>query len=262
MAALAATAAAPLFSRRAMRRALARARLLLPPSERQALAGADALRAVEQATIAFRAESGRQFAESMRLEREIADLERALYGRRAESEKLAADGRRLQATLGATRIALDDAFAERDGAVAKRSEAEAVRDRARIAVGAARVEYLEGRVEALTEATKAARGETAEIAAASRAADAQLRESIGRIGREAVRLFAAHRPSDWRSARLRIESQPMRATSRPRPPARRPASSTMAGAGARGGRARRSHDCAAAFKIAGEQPAFVKPGME
>ena len=200
MAALAATAAAPLFSRRAMRRALARARLLLPPSERQALAGADALRAVEQATIAFRAESGRQFAESMRLEREIADLERALYGRRAESEKLAADGRRLQATLGATRIALDDAFAERDGAVAKRSEAEAVRDRARIAVGAARVEYLEGRVEALTEATKAARGETAEIAAASRAADAQLRESIGRIGREAVRLFAAHRPSDWRSA--------------------------------------------------------------
>ena len=210
-AALAAMAVAPLLSRRAMRLASARARLLSPLSERQALADLDALRAghaveqarlerklarAQEATIALRADAGRHFAEATGMRREIADLESALYDQRAESEKLAADGRHLRATFAAMQIAVDDAFAERDGAVAKRSaaearvaglEAEAGRDRARIAVGAARVEYLEGRVEELTEATKAARRETAEVAAALEAERARVAATDGLLGAAAAK---------------------------------------------------------------------------
>jgi hypothetical protein len=181
-AALAAVAAAPLVSRRAMRLAMARARLRAPATEKQAIADMDGLRgqhAVEQARVerrlmlaeeastGLRAAVGRQSAEIFRLRGKLADREGELDDQRAEFEKLASHGRDLEATLGATLTALDDAFVQRDRASAAQEaaearltemEADAGRDRARIAVLAARAQYLEGFVEERTEATKAARG--------------------------------------------------------------------------------------------------------
>jgi hypothetical protein len=188
-AALAATAAAPLLSRRAMRLAVARARLRAPVTEKQAIADADALRAqhaVERARIerklaraeeqsaGLRVAVGRQAGEIIRLKSDVAGLDSELYDRRAEGEKLASQGRELRATVGATQMALDDAFVQRDrasaaqdaaGARASELEAEASRARARIAIVTARAEYLEGRGDDLIRAAKAARGQADRTAA-------------------------------------------------------------------------------------------------
>jgi chromosome segregation ATPase len=187
-AALAAIAAAPLVSRRAMRLAMARARLRAPVTEKQAIADMDALRAqhaVEQARIerrlslteevatGLRAALGRQSAELLRLGARLAERDDELHDMRAEAEKLISHSRDLEAAVGATQIALHDAFLQRDRASAARDaaearlpelEADASRDRARIAVLAARAEFLEGRMKEMAKemaATRAAQGATA-----------------------------------------------------------------------------------------------------
>jgi chromosome segregation ATPase len=188
-AALAAVAAAPLVSRRAMRLAVARARLRAPVSEKQAIADADALRAqhavdhariqrkltlAEEASAGLRVSVGRQAAEIIRLRSEIAGLNIEVYDLRAEGERLAAHERELKATIGASRIAVHDAFIQRDRASAALSEAhahaseldaETSRLRARLAVSTARAEYLEGRVDSLMEATRGALGKAEQTAA-------------------------------------------------------------------------------------------------
>jgi chromosome segregation ATPase len=201
-AALAATAAVPLVSRRAMRLAEARARLRAPVNEKQAIADADALRAqhavertrierkltlAEEVSIGLRVAVGRRAAEIIQLRSDVAALDCELYDRRAEGERLASRGRDLEATIGAIHIALHDASVQRDRASASQAaaearatelEAESSRDRVRIAVASARAEYLEGRVEELMEATKA-RGKAAAALDAERSRAAALEERLG-----------------------------------------------------------------------------------
>ena len=188
-AALAAIAAAPLVSRRAMRLAVARARLRAPVTEKQAIADADALRAqhaveharierkltlAEETSAGLRVWVGRQAAELIRLKSEIVDLNLELFDLRAEGERLAAHERDLKATIDATQIAVHDAIVQRDRAAAAGSaaeahaselDAEASRLRARIAVSTARSEYLEGHVEELMEATREARSKAKQAVA-------------------------------------------------------------------------------------------------
>jgi len=204
-AALAAIAAAPLVSRRAMRLAVARARLRAPVTEKQAIADMDALRAqqaVEQARVerrlslaeevatGLRAALGRQSAEILRLGTKLVERDDELYDRRVEAEKLRSHGRDLEATIGATQIALHDAFLQRDRASAARNaaearlaelEADASRDRARIAVLAARAEYLEGRMEEIAGATRAAQGRAATANAALETERARIAVLEGRV---------------------------------------------------------------------------------
>jgi chromosome segregation ATPase len=208
-AALAAVAAAPLVSRRAMRLAMARARLRAPVTEKQAIADMDALRgqhAVEQARVerrltlaeeistGLRTAVGRQSSEILRLRANLADREGELWDQRAESEKLASHGRDLEATVGATLTALDDAFVQRDRASAAQEaaearlaelEADASRDRARVAVLAARAQYLEGRLEEHAEAMKAARGVAATTKTALEAERARSGALDGRLANTA-----------------------------------------------------------------------------
>lgn len=209
-AALAALAAAPLLSRRAMRLAVQRARLRAPVTEKQAAADLDALRAqhaVEQARVEHRLELseaasntlrvavGRQSAEIIRLRSEITDLDGALYDERAKAEGLAAEARELRATVGANAIGLADAFVQRDRAAlaanaaetrARELDAETSRQRARTAVLAARAEYLEGRIEDITRTAKAAR-------ALSDASAASLEAERGRAAALEARLAATAR---------------------------------------------------------------------
>ncbi len=155
---LAAVAAAPLVSRRAMRLAVARARLRAPVTQKQAIADADALRArhaVEQARLernltlaeevsaGLRVAVGRRAAEIIRLTSEIEDLKSELYDQSAKAETLARQQRDHRATIDASQLFLEDAFIQRDRASAARIaaeahaadlDAEASRLRARIAV--------------------------------------------------------------------------------------------------------------------------------
>ncbi len=218
-AALAAVAAAPLLSRRAMRLAAARARLRAPATERQAIAEADALRAqhaverarlerrlafAEETSVGLRVAVGRQSAEIIRLTSDVVDLADQLYDQRAKVETLASRERDLRATVGAAQIALNDtlgqrdrAFAARDAAEARAAElnAEASRVRARTAVVAARAEYLEGRVEDLTQIAKAARDRGDRMAA-------DLEVERGRAASLEARLDATTAVSQGQSERL------------------------------------------------------------
>ncbi len=205
-AALAGVAATPLLSRRAMRLAVQRARLTAPVTEKQAAADLDALRAqhaverarierrlalAEEASTGLRAAVGRQASEIIRLRSDIADLDRQLYDQRAEAERLALHARDLRATVDATQFALDDAFVQRDRASmaqeaaearAAESDAESSRNRARSAVLTARAEYLEGRMEDLTHAVKAARDKAETLAASLEAERGRAAALDARLG--------------------------------------------------------------------------------
>jgi chromosome segregation ATPase len=218
-AALAAVAAAPLLSRRAMRLAVQRARLRAPVSEKQAIADMDALRgehAVEQARVerrlrlaeeasqTLRAAAGRQAVELIQLRGETTELNGALYDQRAEAEALGGEARALRAAMAAAEIALNDAFAQRNRAEAQKQEAqahaasldaEASRRRARLAVMTARVEYLEGRLEDLAASTTAAR-------ARADKATASLEAERGRAAALEARLAAASGESQSLADRL------------------------------------------------------------
>ena len=180
VAALAAVVAVSFVSRRAMRLADARARLRAPSAEQEAIANRDALRArhavdavrlerrasrAEQAAIELRATVGEKSVKILSLEEELADRGRVSAEQGEEIHRLSAECRDLAGELGAARIALNDAFAQRDKAadaeataLARQSEleAEANRDRARIAILAARAESLETLREEMARSTKAA----------------------------------------------------------------------------------------------------------
>ena len=207
-AALAGVAAAPLLSRRAMRLAETRARLRAPATERQAIADADALRALhavervrlerslalaEKTSAELRVAVGRQSVEILRLTNEVADLSGQLYDRRAENDRLASQARDLRATAGAIELALNDAFTQRDRVSAAREAAEAravdldgeaSRLRARVAVAAARAEYLEARMEEAEKTARATRAKADRIAA-------ELEVERGRAASLKARLDAA-----------------------------------------------------------------------
>ena len=187
---LAAVAAAPLVSRRAMRLAVARSRLRAPVTQKQAIADADALRArhaverariernltlAEEVSAGLRVAVGRQAAEIIRLKSDIDYLKGELYDQCEKAEIFARQKRDLLATIDASQIFLEDAFIQRDRASAARIAAEAraadlgaesSRLRARVAVSTARAEYLEGRIEDLMAESQAARAEVQQTGAA------------------------------------------------------------------------------------------------
>ncbi len=210
-AALAACAAAPLMARRAMRLALGRARLSATVTEKQANAHADALRAEhavaevragrklqlsEERAQALRVEAGRQTVEIARLKGDVDDLTDRLHRQTGESEAHATRSRDVEATLGASVIALHAVYAQRDHASGARDaaetragelEAEASRDRARIAVVSARAEYLEGRLDDLTRAANGAREQARDLGAkleAERLRAAALEDRLKGAGEE------------------------------------------------------------------------------
>jgi hypothetical protein len=179
-ASLAAIAALPVVSRRAMRLSERRARLQAPTTEKQAIAERDALRAqyaveqarlerrsglAEEAAIRLRAEVGRQSVKVIAQDAELKQRLSVSSEQRSEIDRLAAERRDLDGALGASQIALHDVFAQRDraqdaeaAALARQNalEAEASRDRARIAILVARAESLEGRNGDLSHAARAA----------------------------------------------------------------------------------------------------------
>ncbi len=204
----------PAISRRATRLAVARARLRAPSSEKQANADRDALRAqsavervrierrlalVEEASNQLRVEVGRQTVKIIRLESSAGEHTGVIADQNAELARAESDRHDLEIGLGASQIALNDAFAQRDRANSAEAaatarqielETEASRDRARIAILTARGESMEARLDDLTRSAKAA----AEKAEATRAQltetiaeqSAQLRLLEGRL-REAAR---------------------------------------------------------------------------
>jgi hypothetical protein len=169
VASLAAVVLAPVASRRARRLADARARLLAPLSERQAIAERDALRAehavaearlerrmtlAEEAAIAVRAELGHKSVRVVTLEADAAEQSSVDFDRRARIEALEIQCRDLEVAMSASQIAIHDLVAQRDKAdaaeavaIARQTEldSEASRARAGAAIMAARAESLEGR---------------------------------------------------------------------------------------------------------------------
>jgi chromosome segregation ATPase len=130
---LLALATAPAVTSRARRLASARARLLAPLSEAQAVADRDALRAqhaldihrlerriaaAEEDVATRRAELGRQITRNVMLEESTIHHNDELAAALRESEELLA-------ALGATQLALFDLAAQRDRADAARKDAEA-----------------------------------------------------------------------------------------------------------------------------------------
>ncbi len=170
----------PAIARRATRLSEARARLRAPATEKQANAERDALRAqnavervrlerrlalIEDASYQLRGDVGRQSVKILALESAAAEQIGVIADQNAEIAEREAERRDLEAGLGASQIALNDAFAQRDrannseaAATARQIEleAEASRDRARIAILTARSENIEGRFEDLTRSAKAA----------------------------------------------------------------------------------------------------------
>jgi hypothetical protein len=195
----------PIISRRATRLAEARAKLLAPISERQAIAERDALRAehavervrlerrvdlAEEAAVGHRAEIGRQLVKIAILEADAAQHRSFDFDRRAEIGELTSECRALEAGLGASQIAIHDLMAQRDRAAAAEAaaislqnelEAEANRSRASATIRAARAESAEGRYDDLSRSVKTA----AERADAVRA---QLTDSLAAMSAKAARL--------------------------------------------------------------------------
>lgn len=164
LALFAAVVATPIFSRRAMRLALARVRMQTPTSDKLAAAEADSLLAVHAVELVrleqrldgaqndamdLRVKVGRQSVQISALKSDVAEREGVIFEMRSELDKRAADCRNLESAMAASQIALQDAFAQRDRAKSDVSagrlvelEAEASRDRARIAILVAQVENL------------------------------------------------------------------------------------------------------------------------
>jgi hypothetical protein len=199
VAALAAVVGLPFVSRRATRLANVRARLQAPATEKEAIAERDALRAqhavdsmrlerramrAEETATQMRATLGEKSVRVLTLEGELSEGLRVSAEQREEIERLSAEGRHLGAELGAARIALNDAFAQRDkasdaeaAALARQNEleAEASRDRARIAILIARAESMETIREDVAPAAKAGGDAESELAQALAAENARTR---------------------------------------------------------------------------------------
>jgi hypothetical protein len=171
---LAAVVGVPAVSRRATRLSEARARFRAPASEKQAISERDALRAqnavehvrlnrrlalAEDASNQLRVAVGRLSAKVLALETTSSERMNVIVDQRAEISQAEFDRLDLEVGLGASQIALNDAFAQRDRAINAETaatsrqielEAQASRDRARIAILAARGENTEGRFEDLS----------------------------------------------------------------------------------------------------------------
>jgi chromosome segregation ATPase len=175
---LLALATAPAVTSRARRLAGARARLLAPLSEAQAIADRDAMRAqhaldihrIERRLAATqedlstrRAELGRQLTRIVMLEESTVHHGDELQAALRESEELLA-------ALGATQLALHDLSAQRDRADVARREAEAYGAEIEMLFQERRAEIamLETRIVGLEE--RASDAERAAATAASRAA--------------------------------------------------------------------------------------------
>jgi DNA repair exonuclease SbcCD ATPase subunit len=160
----AAVAATPIFSRRAMRLALARVRMQTPTTDKLAAAAADSLLATHAVELVrlehrvaaaqhdamdLRVKVGRQSVQISALESDVAERDGVIFEMRSELDKRAAECRNLESAMAASQVALRDAFAQRDRAENSEAadrlgelEAEASRDRARIAILVAQVENL------------------------------------------------------------------------------------------------------------------------
>ena len=222
---LAAIAGIPAVTRRATRLSEARARLRAPLTEKQAIAERDGLRGkhaievarlerglalADEASNRLRVAIGSQTAKTIALEATSADQTRLIADQRAQIAKAESERRDLEAGLGASQIALNDAFAQRDRANIAESaaesrqmelEAQASRDRARIAILAARGESMHGRFAELFGSSKsaAAKAVTPQLADAgggqsmdARPIDRRLRDAI----QQGDRLNMSLSPSD------------------------------------------------------------------
>jgi chromosome segregation ATPase len=160
----AAVVATPVFSRRALRLATARARLKAPATEKYAAGSTDALIAkhavetvrlkhklaiAEDDSMRLRAMVGRQSTQVTILRADVEDRERAIFDIRSERDEGVARHRDLEAAVAASELILYDAFAQRDRALNNGGrfriaelEAEVSRDRARIAILVAQAENL------------------------------------------------------------------------------------------------------------------------
>ncbi|HZZ61154.1 MAG TPA: hypothetical protein VFE63_08280 [Roseiarcus sp.] len=160
----AAVAATPIFSRRAMRLALARVSMQTPTTDKLAAGEADSLLAMHAVELVrleqrldaaqndamdLRVKVGRQSVQITALRSDVAEREGVIFEMRSELDKRAAECRNLESAMAASQIALQDAFAQRDRAESNETvgrlgelEAEASRDRARIAILVAQVENL------------------------------------------------------------------------------------------------------------------------
>ena len=185
---LVAIAGIPGVTRRATRLSEARARLRAPVSEKQAIAERDGLRGkhaievarlerglalADEASNQLRVANGGQIAKIIALEATSADQMSLIVDQRAQIAQAELERRDLEAGLGASQIALNDAFAQRDRADVSESAAksrqielvaQASRDRARIAILTARGENTTGRFAELSSSAKSA----ADKAAAAR----------------------------------------------------------------------------------------------
>ena len=185
---LVAIAGIPGVTRRATRLSEARARLRAPVSEKQAIAERDGLRGkhaievarlerglalADEASNQLRVANGGQIAKIIALEATSADQMSLIVDQRAQIAQAELERRDLEAGLGASQIALNDAFAQRDRADDSESAAksrqielvaQASRDRARIAILTARGENTTGRFAELSSSAKSA----ADKAAAAR----------------------------------------------------------------------------------------------
>jgi len=129
--------AAPALSRRAMRLAWARARLLAPHNEKEALAERDALRAqhaqeqvrlerkmaeAKDAEGQARVELGRETIRLVTAEALSADRKAEIEAQREEIARLAADRDAAASGLAASQVALNDVFQRLDRAERERAE--------------------------------------------------------------------------------------------------------------------------------------------
>ena len=214
---LAAVAATPIFSRRAMRLAAARARMQAPLTEKHAAADRDALRAAhavelarlnhrlaiaENDAMALRATVGRQTVQIIALEAAAAERERVIFDIRSEMDKRVAEHSNREMAAAASWIALHDLFAQRDrarsqesGAKARLSELEAEenRDRARIAILVARAENLEELLHSAQAAKERAEKSVAELRSlmtAEKSRRQELEERLRRLTDEAQKAAA------------------------------------------------------------------------
>jgi chromosome segregation ATPase len=211
----AAVVATPVFSRRALRLASARAAIKAPASEKYAAGSTDALLArhavetvrlkhklavAEDDSMRLRAIVGRQLTQLTVLRADVEDRERAIFDIRSERDEGIARRRDLEAALAASEIILYHAFAQRDHALNNGNaggfriselEAEVSRDRARIAILVAQTENLRELLKlagADKERTKKSALELEDMLAAQRKRVGELEERLGGIADEKQKL--------------------------------------------------------------------------
>ena len=207
----AAVVATPVFSRRAMRLAAARARIQASMTERHAAADRDSLLAMhavelvrlehrlavaEDDAMRLRVAVGRQSVQVIVLEADAAERERVIFDTRSEADKVLVERDNLKIAVAAGQIALHDVLAQRDRARSNETaakvrlgelEAEASRERARIAILAARAENLEELLRSADSAKQKKAKPVAELTnslAAERSAVRELEERLRRAARE------------------------------------------------------------------------------